>query len=250
MFSRYVAIGDSSTEGLNDRDGAGGFRGWADRLAATVAVGSPGLQYANLAVRGRLVGQVRAEQLPTAMELAPDLATVFAGVNDVMRPRYDQGRVLGDLEACFAGLRSTGATVLTITCADPVDANPVARPLRKRLLAYNDGVRAAAVRTGVLVADVAAVGVASDPRLWSPDRLHANSEGHRRIAAALAEQLGLGDGSWTAPLPPEPAASRRHRLRAEAVWWRQHFVPFLVRHARGRSMGDGISAKRPVLQEL
>ncbi|MCW2622382.1 MAG: lysophospholipase, partial [Frankiales bacterium] len=171
MFQRYVAIGDSSTEGLDDPDGAGGYRGWADRLAEQVAVTSPGLHYANLAVRGRLAGQVRAEQLPRAVALQPDLATFFAGVNDLLRPRYDQDRVLAEVEHVLAELVSTGATVLTITCADPARTMPIARPLRARVLAYNDGVRRAAARTGALVADVAAAQVASDPRLWSLDRL-------------------------------------------------------------------------------
>jgi lysophospholipase L1-like esterase len=252
MFQRYVAIGDSSTEGLNDDDGSGGFRGWADRLAAAVAETSPDLAYANLAVRGRLVGQVRAEQLPRAVQLAPDLATVFAGVNDVMRPRYDADRVLGDLEACFTALRATGATVLTITCPDPGRGNVVALPLRRRLLAYNDGVREAAARTGVLCADVAANPVASDQRLWSSDRLHANSAGHERIAAALAERLGLprADHGWAADLPPLSRPARRARAADELRWWREHCVPYLVRHARGRSLGDDVTPKRPDLRPL
>ena len=37
-FERYVAIGDSSTEGVDDPDGCGGFRGWADRLAERIAL--------------------------------------------------------------------------------------------------------------------------------------------------------------------------------------------------------------------
>jgi len=36
-FERYVALGDSTTEGLEDPDGRGGYRGWADRLAERVA---------------------------------------------------------------------------------------------------------------------------------------------------------------------------------------------------------------------
>ena len=49
-FLRYVAIGDSTTEGLEDPypDGSG-YRGWADRLAERMAQASPGLLYANLA---------------------------------------------------------------------------------------------------------------------------------------------------------------------------------------------------------
>src|ERR1700677_4151624 len=52
-FERYVAIGDSATEGLGDPVGPGGFRGWADRLAERLAKTNPTVQYANVAVRGR-----------------------------------------------------------------------------------------------------------------------------------------------------------------------------------------------------
>lgn len=245
----YVALGDSSTEGLDDPDGSGGYRGWADRLAEQVAVHSPGLRYANLAVRGRLAGQVRAEQLPPAVALRPDLATVFAGVNDLLRPSFDAAAVAAELEAVLRGLRDTGATVLTITCADPGPVMPVARLLRGRVADLNDRLRAAAERTGALLVDVAAHPVASDPRLWSLDRLHANSVGHERIAAGLAEALGLpgSDDSWTRPLPA-PTRSRPHAvLRAEAAWVTTHLAPWLLRRARGRSSGDGVVPKRPEL---
>ncbi len=53
-FKRYVAIGDSSTEGLQDPDGAGGYHGWANRLAERVAQAQGGLLYANLGVRGKI----------------------------------------------------------------------------------------------------------------------------------------------------------------------------------------------------
>ncbi len=247
MFSRYVAIGDSSTEGLDDPDGAGSWRGWADRLAAQVGQASPGLLYANLAVRGRLVAQVRAEQLPRALELQPDLATVFAGVNDLLRPSCDLDVVVADVEALLAALVGAGATVLTITVPDTSRVMPIARPLRARMAAFNERVRGAAARTGALVADVGAHPVAGDPRLWSEDRLHANALGHERIAAALADTLGLPGATpdWRQPLPA-PAPRRPHEVaRAEAVWLRTHFAPWLNRRLRGQSSGDGVTAKRP-----
>jgi lysophospholipase L1-like esterase len=249
-FTTYVAIGDSSTEGLDDPDGDGGYRGWADRFAAQVAATHPGLRYANLAVRGRLAGQVRAEQLAPAIALAPDLATVFAGVNDLLRPSYDAASVAAEVEAMLAGLRGTGASVLTITCADPTPVMPAARLLRRRVLDLNERLRAAADRTGAILVDVAAHPVASDPRLWSEDRLHANSLGHERIAAALAEALGLpgSDDSWTRPLAVPPRRLPHQVARAEAAWVRTHLAPWLLRRLRGESSGDGVVAKRPELE--
>src|SRR4051812_31146615 len=94
-YVRYVALGDSQTEGLGDGDDVRGLRGWADRLAERIATDSPDARYANLAVRGRTAGQVYAEQLGPALELRPDLATVVAGVNDLLRPRFDADEVAG-----------------------------------------------------------------------------------------------------------------------------------------------------------
>ncbi|MBT2459893.1 histidine kinase [Streptomyces sp. ISL-86] len=115
---RYVALGDSQTEGVGDGDDTVGLRGFADRLAETLAVHNSGVHYANLAVRGRLAGQVREEQLAPALALRPGLATVVAGVNDLLRPRFDADEVAGHLEAMFEELTARGARVATVTFPD------------------------------------------------------------------------------------------------------------------------------------
>ena len=88
-FERYVAIGDSSTEGLDDPDGHGGYRGWANRLAEKVAEAQGPLLYANLAVRGRSTHRILEEQLGRAVAMRPDLVTLFSGTNDVVRRRFE-----------------------------------------------------------------------------------------------------------------------------------------------------------------
>ena len=50
---RYVALGDSSTEGLDDPKESGGYRGWSERLASHLVEVEGSLEYANLAVRGK-----------------------------------------------------------------------------------------------------------------------------------------------------------------------------------------------------
>src|SRR5262245_39848376 len=70
---RLVAIGDSTVEGLEDPRPDGTYRGWADHLAGHLARRHEGLTYANLAIRGRLAREVRAEQLPPALEMSPDV---------------------------------------------------------------------------------------------------------------------------------------------------------------------------------
>ncbi|MHC3467371.1 SGNH/GDSL hydrolase family protein [Streptomyces sp. 7R007] len=244
-YTRYVALGDSQTEGLGDVDDAGGLRGWADRLAERLARDNPRLLYANLAVRGRLAGQVRSEQLAPALAWEPDLATVVAGVNDLLRPRFDADEVAGHLEAMFAALTGRGARVATLTFPDVARITPLARPLAPRVTALNDRIREAARRHGVAVAETAPHPVVTDPRLWSPDRLHAGPLGHARIAAAVAHALQVpgSDDSWTRPLTgPPPVAG----LGGELRWAGAFLGPWLVRRVRGRSSGDGRQAKRPV----
>ncbi len=246
-YIRYVAIGDSTTEGLEDPLPIGRYRGWADRLAERLAELDPALEYANLAVRGRLAGQVREQQLGPAVALEPDLASVVAGLNDVLRPGFDVDRVAGEIEEMQAALGAAGATVLTFTMADPTPVIPITRPLRGRLLAFNEALREAAGRTGAVLIDFARHPVTSDPRLWSADRLHANPAGHERIAAAAAHALGLpgSDGSWAEPLPPASPRGRIEVLRGELAWAGRYLLPWLGRRIRGRSSGDGVEPKRP-----
>jgi lysophospholipase L1-like esterase len=252
-YRRYVAIGDSTTEGLQDPypDGRG-FRGWADRLAEMLAAQDPELRYANLAIRGKLARQVHAEQLDAALALRPDLASVLAGLNDLLRPSCEIDAVAAELETMIGAFRSTGADVLAFTLPDPVPVNPLARTAGKRLLVLNQMVREIAARHGAKVVDLGAHSAASDPRLMHPDRLHANEEGHRRIAGAAAEVLRLpGAGpEWAIPLPPAAAVRRHAALGADAVWFGRHVTPWLVRRARGRSSGDGLTAKRPELEPV
>lgn len=249
---RYVALGDSQTEGLGDGDDLVGLRGFADRLAEHLAAAEPGLLYANLAVRGRVTGQVLGEQLGPALALRPDLATVVSGVNDLLRPRFDAAQVAGQLEEAFAALTAAGTRVATVTIPDVSRIAPLARPLAPRVFALNDHIRAAAARHGVTVAETGLEAVATDPRMWSPDRLHASPLGHERIAAALADALGVPGSSdaWKRPLPPLPAASGLRAAGAELRWAAAFLGPWLGRRIRGRSSGDGRTAKRPELLPL
>ncbi|OQR63968.1 lysophospholipase [Streptomyces maremycinicus] len=248
-YSRYVALGDSQTEGLGDGDDTVGLRGFADRFAERLAALDPGVRYANLAVRGHTAGQVRAGQLGPALALRPDLATVVAGVNDLLRPRYDAAEVAGHLEEMFAALTGAGARVVTLTFPDVGKIVPLARPLRSRVFDLNTRIRAAAARHGVAVAETGRQAVTTDPRLWTADRLHACALGHERIAAALAHAVDLpgSDDGWTLPLPPQRVATGRRAAAAELRWAAAYLGPWLGRRLRGRSSGDGRTAKRPRL---
>lgn len=248
-YERYVAIGDSTSEGLDDPDGRGGYRGWANRLAEKLATRQGSLLYANLAIRGRTTRQILDEQLAPALAMRPDLSTVVAGTNDVLRRHFEPSVFQGDLEHMQQALVQQGATVLTFTLPDLTPIMPIARILGDRVLRMNEAIRAACANSGAILCDLALHPVASDPRLWSTDRLHANSLGHARIAEALAYSLGLPDAdpNWSAPLPDRPEPTVLDLVNAELAWARMHLLPWIWRHLRGRSSGDGISAKRPAL---
>lgn len=252
LFERFVALGDSTAEGLDDPDGRGGYRGWADRLAERIARGQGGLLYANLAVRGRTTREVLAEQLERALALRPDLAAVVTGTNDLLRVRFDAEAVAHDIEKMQAALVQAGATVVSFTLPDLGEVMPMARPLSGRICRFARALAEASARSGAVLVDFTAHPVASDPRLWSGDRLHANALGHARIADALAHALALpgANAAWMAPLPEREPRGPAVALREELAWVRRHLVPWLVRHARGRSSGNGRSPKRPGLLPL
>jgi lysophospholipase L1-like esterase len=246
-YSSYVALGDSFTEGLNDPDPAGGYRGWADRLAEHLAASTEGLRYANLAVRGRVLTQVVAEQVPRAVELRPDLITFSAGGNDLLRPRTDPDTLADAMEDAVRRLRETGADVLMFTSFDTRDV-PVLRRIRGKMAMYNLHVRAIADRHGCRVVDLWSMRTLLDPRAWSPDRLHLSPEGHRRVALAACESLGVpATGDWREPWPSAPAVGWLTSRRSDLEWAKTYFLPWIQRRLQGRSSGDEVTAKRPDL---
>ena len=251
-FERYVAIGDSSTEGLDDPDGRGHYRGWADRLAQHIARAQGSLLYANLAIRGRETHRILAEQLEPALAMRPDLVTLFCGTNDVVRKRFDVEATARDVRTMQTRLIAAGATVLGFTLPDLSRVMPLARPVAPRVHALNEALRSVSRETGALLLDFATYPVAEDPRLWSADRLHANSAGHERIAAALAWKLGLPgtDEAWGLLLPAAPRPGVLATLGGEIAWLARWFLPWVWRHARGRSSGDGMAPKRPALSPV
>ncbi|SBN63545.1 Lysophospholipase L1 [Curtobacterium sp. 9128] len=250
-WSRYVAIGDSFTEGLGDPDPTvpGGFRGWADRVAEVLAHRTDDFAYANLAIRGRLLQQIIDEQVSDALALGPDLITISAGGNDIIRPGSDPDEIASRFDRTVADLRRDGATVVIFTGPD-VGMTPVLGLVRGKAAIYNEHLHAIALKHGALVADMWALRVLRDSRMWAPDRLHHSPMGHATIAAAVLDTLGVQHG--LEPFNPEPLAARPWReARAEDLGWaKEYLVPWVVRRIRHTSSGDGVSPKRPELQTI
>ena len=172
------------------------------------------------------------------------------GVNDVLRPRFDKERLREDILAMHEALHESGARVATFTMPDMARVAPLAVVLRRRLDALNDIALEAAELYGTAVADLAADRMATDPALWHDDRLHANSEGHRRIALALADSLGLDAGDWRDPLPESPRTSIAGVLVRELAWTATHLAPWLWGRGLGRSAVEQGVCKRPELRPV
>ena len=272
-IASFVAVGDSFTEGLNDPAPGGGFAGWADRLAGMLAAQYPGLRYANLAVRGKLLREIVAEQVPAALAMSPSLVGIAGGGNDILRPGADPDTLAELFDAAVARLCQDGCRVLMFTGFDPV-AFPVLRLLRGRIAAYNMHLRAIADARGCDLVDLWSMRFLRDIRAWSPDRLHLAAESHRRVALRACEVLGVPvtddwrvplDGSLPVPVTvpgslavtaaaTEAAALSRAAWvaarREDAKWAREHLVPWVNRRLHGTSSGDGRTAKRPSLQPV
>ncbi|WP_336322419.1 SGNH/GDSL hydrolase family protein [Streptomyces lavendofoliae] len=245
-YNSFVAVGDSFTEGMSDLLPDGSYRGWADLLAARLAARTPGFRYANLAVRGKLIGQIVDEQVDLAAAMKPDVVTLVGGLNDTLRPKCDMGRVRGLLEEAVERLApSCGQLVLM---RSPGRDGPVMERFRPRMEELFAHVERLAARHGALVVDLYGAEVMGDPRLWDLDRLHLTSEGHRRVAEAVWQALGLeAEEDWRAPLPPPLPIAWPARRIADVRFARRHLGPWIGRRLTGRSSGDGRPAKRPEL---
>lgn len=245
MVWSYVAVGDSFTEGVGDPQPDGAFVGWADRLAVLLADRRPegDFRYTNLAVRGKLLDQIVAEQVDRACELGPDLISFCAGGNDILRPGTDPDDVAERFERAVARLASAAGTVLVTTGFDTRGV-PLLKHLRGKIATYNGHVRAVADRYGCPVLDLWSLRSVQDRRAWDSDRLHLSADGHTRVALRAAQALGLDvpadpEQAWP-PLPPRGTLE----VRLDDVQWaREHLVPWIGRRLRGQSSGDHVSAK-------
>jgi lysophospholipase L1-like esterase len=243
----FVAVGDSFSEGLDDPAADGGYRGWADRLAERLAAVDPSVRYANLAVRGRKLGQIVDEQVPRALELRPELVSLAGGTNDVLRPRIDIDELSRLFDSAVRRLRENGSQVMLFQSVDPTPRSRLVGRTLPRIKALTTMVEETAARYECVLVRLWSAPVFAHPDAWSEDRLHLSAIGHERVARAAAEALGLEDGSWADPLPWRPREPLRGRVGSDVRWARRHLAPWVGRRLRGTSSGDLLEAKRPDL---
>ena len=251
VYERFVAVGDSTTEGVGDELPTGEPQGWADRFAAALAVRQGRLRYANLAIRGRRTAHIRAEQAAAAVALEPDLVSAVVGVNDLVAAQFDLGAFEQEVDKLFATLRGCGATVLSATLPDLGGLVPLPRrvldQLRGRHGDVNAVLRARAAEYGVALLDLDGLVDAMDRRIWRPDRLHPNPVGHALLAAAMLQLLD-GQQVTVSAKTYEGYGSlpyARAGVVSSAAWAGRYLLPRAVRRLRGRSSGDGRAPKFP-----
>jgi lysophospholipase L1-like esterase len=238
---RYVAIGDSFTEGVGDELPDGRVRGWADLVAEGWAdgIGAP-IAYANLAIRGKLIEPIVEQQLEPALALKPTHLSFNGGGNDILRPRADVGRVLDLFAHVLRRCDEEGVTLVLLSGADPTRQLPMGRVMKRRgdLLSRLVEQRLAD-RDDVVRAYNWFDAELATPRFWSEDRLHMNARGHHRVAARVLEALGVPapQGWWNLP-----ELTEQDRLRGLA-YYREHVGPWVKRRLTGTSSGDGREPK-------
>jgi phosphatidylinositol alpha 1,6-mannosyltransferase len=249
-WSRFVALGDSITEGLCDasRMPSGEYRGWADRLAQLLAHAGrrdEPFRYANLAVRSRRVRHLVEEQVPRALALRPQVVSILIGANDLVGRRVDPVAVAAELEPAVRELRAAGIDVLLVT-----PFLPRRRPallFARRFAVFASELRRIAAHTGAVLLDTDAylddqgLPAIGDLDLWADDKVHLRPRGHRFLAYRAAEALGVPDAEALGCL--DAALHAADDPVQSGTWLRRDALPWVWRRLHGRTAGDGLVAK-------
>jgi len=254
-WHRYVALGDSLTEGLSDssRQEPGEYRGWADRLAQYLAMTGDRrtpVGYANLGVRSRRIEDVVSEQVPRALALEADLVTILIGANDLVAPRCNPEVLAERLAVGIRRLREAGTEVVVVTPFAP--RRWYLRGLDRRFARFAATLHRAAEANGARFVDFRTDPVCRERRAWADDRVHLSSHGHRALSYRVAEALGLPGaievGALDLAMHEEPGS--HDAWIATWPWIRRHVLPWIGRRLRGRAAGDGLEPKHDALVEL
>ncbi len=241
---RFLALGDSFTEGMGDVDvnRPNQVRGWADRVAENLC--ADGWGYANLAIRGKKIPQVLTEQIDAAVALKPTLVTLYAGGNDIMRPKVDITELVRGYGAAVKRLQDAGAEVIIFTGFDG-SSSPVFGKLVGRTALYNERIREVADVTGARIADYWRWRDFDHMGYWATDRLHMNERGHELMSRKVLGVLGRAV-TGEDPAPRElPSLTRWESTKENGRWAVEYVGPWVQRRLKGTSSGDKLSPRFP-----
>lgn len=180
-------MGDSLTLGRGDPDPAGGWIGWARRLAGLLGIDAD--EVMNTGAEGATMADVAADQLAAVRGLRPEVVAVNCGMNDAVA-----GTPLSTVRSALTELLDwgsrSGALVLMPALPTPSAKLPVSTVRRRRMerwiAEFDEQLRAEAARGRVVRVEVVS---AEAERLWSDDGIHLNTAGHVRVATVLADTV-------------------------------------------------------------
>jgi lysophospholipase L1-like esterase len=248
LVRKYVAIGDSLSEGLGDwgfetsREGCG----WTDRLAGLLgeqaAMYGQELEYANLAIRGSKMLEILTAQLEDAIALKPDLVTIMAGSNDLMKSRKEHPALRALLRGAIERLLASGSQVVVANTINPLHLR-IFKKLARRAESMTRLIEETAAEYGVPVLDVFRIEKFNDLCFWAEDMVHFSGYGHTRIANKAADLLNLSHRFEEEEEFEMLGPGRNFFETMRWIW--VYVLPFIGRRIRGVSSGDGLEPKYP-----
>jgi lysophospholipase L1-like esterase len=249
-YNRFIVCGDSYSEGMTDEVINGNYRGWADRVADEMAKHSDHFTYTNLAIRGKLVGQVVDDQVPEALRFVTGRDTLIsfhAGANDALRPGYDAAKTIAKYQDAVRRIAASGATLLLFTVLeDTGNKGKGSEVWKRRFSEFNQAIREVGNEVGAIISDANDLDFFKDSRFLAFDRLHLNEEGHWRVSQGVLEILAYPfDPAWRIPLPPAKPTPWIKRRITGVLWFFVFALPWIIRRIQGKSSGDGRTAKYP-----
>ena len=250
-FRKYVALGDSLTEGLGD-DGFSKNRkdkGWADRLANLLACeaanAGQSFSYANLAIRGQNTLSILTCQLELALDMKPDLVTIMTGANDLRSLNERLPSMVALMRGAISRLQAIGTKVVLISLAQPAHLD-FAKSFVQRSKVWAQTLQELASELDVELVNVNQMAVFSSLQYWSGDLVHYSARGHIKITNAVAEQLKLEVRDYSEPMAGLEKLSVLHMIK----WSIVDVLPFIGRQIRGVNAGTGMEPKELNLREV
>ena len=175
----WVALGDSTAQGLGAPSPDGGYVGQA--LSQLRRTTGRHWRVVNLSVSGSLMRDVIAEQLPQLDRYQPDLVTCGAGVNDILYSA--PAKLFGDLRAMLAAVPAKTVMLdLPLMSGFWWIVGHMSVPYINRI---NRVVHDVATERGLAVAEVSKTFTAPWAGKFSVDNFHPSQDGYRDWTRAL-----------------------------------------------------------------
>ncbi|HLH21704.1 MAG TPA: SGNH/GDSL hydrolase family protein [Chloroflexota bacterium] len=182
----YVALGASDAVGIGATDPS--HESWVAVLAGDMP---PGTRLVNLGISGSLLRDALAQQLPVALDAAPDIVTVWLAVND-FNARVPLDQYTAQLDTLLDALTTQTTAHVLVANLPNLMAVPLYDQIPRDLLSaeltrWNAAIAGSVERHGATLVDLYELGpeLARRPDLVGADGFHPSTEGHRRLAEVM-----------------------------------------------------------------